>query len=981
MRIWLLLALLCAMVRTCPILRSSDLKLKTSYPDTEVWLATVELTQWQTGVVITIVFPQDDIFHDAHVTQAAWGEIDRDTPPVAALRLLDAEENRIHRNEKTGFYELIVEGTGGCFGAAGSEETGLDAATCDKPTVSCDLAPFPDPPPAAPPMMPPPPLPPTLAGTPRLTHACGDTVEVQWDPPPFAISTLGAAYPMEYKVHTKLVEGSSRSEAITNSDVQSEIPPVLTTNTHASVMSLAPGQTYIITIASRLTATGREEPWQVGPQVTVSVPTDAIDPAALVITPGASTQSCSSLELTLPSLSPDPWKCHSSDFLSVEWRVASASEPWQSLLDRVDRDDLPNNLLVVDELDPYEAFEFRVQLHHFERGASSGRIIVGPPTGALLVGMLRNELLNAPMATALSSASVEIVLPHISHCRELLRSSIWYATTPTSPSSEEDWEPIPQTELVREGRHVRARSLRCPNGCRFRWSTEDVKGWDEVSAVSESVTTPELPALKPSTERVELRLGAHFGLGTPPLGTADWRQRFGTEISSALGLAPASVDVVEVRENGEYVMLDVPSTRSDDHATPPSPRSALAALMQQPACTHNMALQQPGRCSSSCGNGTSPAHVNDDDLRQYAPHVWSACDYDTHPWWSVQLPQTMSRPYVRVLFGDCCAHSVGRTIEVHIGPASGLARGVKCASLIVDDGSSVGARCEGEGEWVTIAASGSFALAEVQVCDAGDVNKLLHGQLASNLDTSAGLLAEAKDGTHLEQVAPMLLSLVPPGRDAAWRMSAGASRSGAVALSMSQSQLALLAGATAVLFVALVCALSRTGECCSRRSFARVGHADHHEGPESPDEDDTLFSDGGNVPWGRTSIPVTFERSDGSKVSAQVSLAGIDTMEQIFVAVKTAATRALGGPPVEHVSLQYMSESLQFDEAWYDPILGEGSDLKSVARARQWRVLILGTSSEASLAERGSPSRYSAQTSSEFMSATVDAEELVSVEL
>ena len=48
------------------------------------------------------------------------------------------------------------------------------------------------------------------------------------------------------------------------------------------------------------------------------------------------------------------------------------------------------------------------------------------------------------------------------------------------------------------------------------------------------------------------------------------------------------------------------------------------------------------------------------------------------------------------------------------------------------------------------------------------------------------------------------------------------------------------------------------------------------------------------------------------------------------------------GRKVEHFSLQYMNQSRQFEEAWHDPVLREGSDLRTVAQARQWRVLILG---------------------------------------
>ena len=112
----------------------------------------------------------------------------------------------------------------------------------------------------------------------------------------------------------------------------------------------------------------------------------------------------------------------------------------------------------------------------------------------------------------------------------------------------------------------------------------------------------------------------------------------------------------------------------------------------------------------------------------------------------------------------------------------------------------------------------------------------------------------------------MLLSLVAPGRDAPWRLPsarAGGGVGGGIQLSLPLSRPALLAGAACAALVALYALRSRRG-----RTFARV--SDRHDGPESPYEDDELFGDDGDLPWGRTSMPATFERTDGTKVSSQV---------------------------------------------------------------------------------------------------------------
>ena len=141
----------------------------------------------------------------------------------------------------------------------------------------------------------------------------------------------------------------------------------------------------------------------------------------------------------------------------------------------------------------------------------------------------------------------------------------------------------------------------------------------------------------------------------------------------------------------------------------------------------------------------------------------------------------------------------------------------------------------------------------------------------------------------------------------------------------------------------------------SRRSFARVSK---HDGPDTPmtrDEDEMLDDDDDDIEdqhrqfVGSGSVPVTFEWTDGTTMSARVHLDGVTGMDEVFSAVKTAAKKALGGHPPENFSLQYQDlESNQFEEAWFDPILGEGSEVKDVARAKQWRVLILGESVEIS---------------------------------
>ena len=150
----------------------------------------------------------------------------------------------------------------------------------------------------------------------------------------------------------------------------------------------------------------------------------------------------------------------------------------------------------------------RVLHHHLAPGGDAGEVIAGPGTGALLVGMLRDELLNPLTVSASSSASVDIVLPEVSRCRQDMQQLIWYASGEDGSDGDDDWQLLDDASLFRDGRHVHAHTFRCPEGCRFRWSTDDVKGWDDASAISPMVSTPELPDPEPAQQRLELKLGA-----------------------------------------------------------------------------------------------------------------------------------------------------------------------------------------------------------------------------------------------------------------------------------------------------------------------------------------------------------------------------------------------------------------------------------------------------------------------------------------
>jgi hypothetical protein len=647
--------------------------------------------------------------------------------------------------------------------------------------------------------------------------------------------------------------------------------------------------------------------------------------------------------------------CHEDDFLSVEWRVAGSSGRWQSVLDRIDRGDLPSDMLVIEKLEALETYEFRALLHRLSPDGR-GHVFDGPSTGALMVGMLPNELVAPPKVTATGSASFHIDLPAVSPCREAREVRVWYLNEGLSP-----WQPLPERCLEREDHRVLVNALRCPVACRFRLVPQNIAGWDAPSAESEPIASAPLPDLVPWQRRVELKFGARFPQNSAD--PTDWSRHFRAGISTALKVSESTVRVVEVRAYGEYVVFDLPA--SDASSSVPEqevehddPLQRLASLMVQPACTTNVALHQPVAHSSNCGNGTTSA--NDGDLHQYLPHGWQSCAED-RPWWSVQLPRTMEQPYVRVFVGGVPFHGL---LNVHIGPGPGLGWDgeTMCAALNVAEGSSTGAHCEGSGMWITISGPEAFSLAEVQVCEAVSVNALIRQPVLESLDTSFGMLEIDTTGIRDAQVLPSLMPYSDQGRDAEWRAVAHY----ADAFANGSVPLLLLASALPIALLTVGYAWFRRD---GRSSFTRVSVSDDQTAmikeDSAEDDDEEEVEEAGaekgglaNTPPNAVappqaeiggqktfdgSIPASFERSDGTSVTLTVSFSNVNHIAQIFASAKKAAEDALH-THVEQFSLQYMTrfQPLQYEEAWYDSILDEGSDLASVATAKGWRVLILG---------------------------------------
>ena len=908
--------------------------------DTGDWTGSVTLDDWRDGDLLTFNFGDSA----AQIVDAAYSTVVDQQALETTIRLDHSPDTRQHKQVK-----VLVHGKGGCWASRST-------SACTT-TVACHNSPTPSPPPA---------LrggeaPQTILAPHVISGNCG-TAQLVWEKPRGFDGLM-----LEYEVVVIKLQGHMYESFETKA-------------MEYDVQGLEPDEAYIFQVRSKVAVFGSFET-QGGPLTNYRTPPDKTDAKEIVIVPEVSTDSCSSLQLALP---PIPECSTKEDYVAVEWRTAREDDLWDSLMDRVDEEDtLPGKVLVVDDLNPYAVYRFRALLHHFgdrqvgsDKPKARGRVLTGPATGALLVGMLPDELLRAPMVTATGSASFDIALPPISPCRSKLHSSVWYSFA----DAEEEWLLLPTEGVERHARHVIANALRCPVACRFRLVHDNLVGWTEPSLASSIVAAPELPELEPSRQRLEVKLGVRPRELLPPVDLADreaWEAQFEDDLSEALGLPPAEVSaisVVEVRGSGAYVVFDVPhSTRAAAEAPPTKPLEVLEELMRQPACVEaNLALDQPGKCSSTCGgNASAPALVNDGNLRQYAPHAWTPCPSDERPWWSVQLAAPQTNPYVRVFLGEMAGSGTAQDstfLEVYLGDAAGLhPTATKCEDLVAGAGSVTGTVCEGIGSWITIASrdGAPFALAEVQACASTDVNALLRFPTTGSIDLAGGILQVHDAGTRAAQMAPSLLPFSPSGRDASWRQPPkGLEAPPMLLLGASVALLALLLAAACLLI-----SCCRGGfRCCScsicsssrRDTFSRVAVSESRVEESVPFEDDEELMGGGETVeppsqplrlkrmTSLLSMDVTFERSDGKVESSVVDVSGVSEVDEALQVVREAAAVAFGFA-VDHVSLQYMdTQTGVTEQAWYDPILGEGSSFDALMAAPGWRVLALGRTSYAS---------------------------------
>ena len=818
----------------------------------------------------------------------------RVSPRTTELELLGRAPNNV----------LRLEGKGGCW------QPEVSKCTAE---VTCEIPKSPSPPPKPPLYSPPPPF--LRSITPQIVSTTCHSALLAWTSP------LPPDFVMEY-----LVSVPGFASAVD-----------MTSETRFDMQGLQPGTRYEFQIASRISG---DDDWsEQGTTVQGLTLSLDRDDESLEINVGRS-GSCTSLQLALPNFG----KCAPSEFLSVEWRTEHTAD-WQVVMDRVEVGDLPDNILSLDALDALSRYELRAKLHQ-----DDGSVVEGPSTGGLLVDMHSGELRQAPQAKVLSSASVHIIVPPVSPCRKGLESRLLH----TNQGQHEGWTPVPPHALSRVDGGLVIDPLRCPVGCQFKLRYPTIVGWNGESEATEVVETPRLPALVEGFQRLELKMTVAADAAAPPPA---WGQGFAQAIAGLLSLDAAAVRHVETRGKGRSVTFDL---KDSYDGTGDVPSGRLARLMLGSICRagSNLAIGRPGRVSLSCPseNGTSPAVVNDGDLRQHDPFVWRACTQDSAAWWAVQMPEPVTDPLVHMLIGPCCAGRSNHEIAIHIGTKESKAKASPCAQLAkVEDLSSVVAVCKGVGTWLFISVRAAdstpahgLSLAEVEVCNTHDATPAFQSPFLRRLDASSGLREMVEDGV-LIQVAPELLP-TSAGHDAALAKLVHSRVGKKTGSGLSLGLGAVVAVLGVVLLAWWKCTPLLRG--CAPRGHTRIAadekpNANPVDGDEevpSDEEDEEDEEDGAEAGACAPGdgVPVTFETSDGTAIQWSVRIDGVQGMEQLFARFETAAAQA-GFNPIGHLSVQYTDRTTgMVEQAWHDRILGEGTDVEVVKSATQLRVLLLG---------------------------------------
>lgn len=404
--------------------------------------------------------------------------------------------------------------------------------------------PFPPPPPAPPPSPPPPPPPPVSLYAPKRVEKVTATsqtcasIALSWQTPHAA-----TGHPLiDYEVAVQRADQSEHdqiSEGIKGTSYE--------------VTGLLPATAYLVKVRARA---------KVGygpPSVAITATTAAATrPPDVPFNPpkphdGLRQHDCQSIELRLPPLRPG---CGGDERLTVEM---SDGGPWLPAVEGV-----KGKTAVVGSLDPYIAYRFRVSASN-----SVGTSPAGGSSSAVITDADHSKIGEPPTAVATSSASIAVSWAS-SPCRPQLTWEVLYAYHGGASASEMKWQTLAKSVT---GSTFEVQSLRCPSGCVFRVRPLELRGLaDEYSKPSAVVRTKTLPRSPAGALRIELRLAAESAGENSIGGSGGGRDQhlasaISMDLATALEVAKARIDVVEVRRQGLFFIFDLlPAT--DDGPTP-----------------------------------------------------------------------------------------------------------------------------------------------------------------------------------------------------------------------------------------------------------------------------------------------------------------------------------------------------------------------------------------------------------------------------
>lgn len=436
------------------------------------------------------------------------------------------------------------------LGARGDEQGGFsfNGAGADSPTPNIQCVsnppppPFPSPP--APPFPPPPPPvplpppspspPPTSIFAPKVpkhlesTSSSCASVGLKWDKAHIPDVTPDAPKSLtREKLHDVTYEVTAQRADGTTSQIFSKTVP----GTEAEVGGLLPSTKYALRVRSINGAgmSALSESTLVDTAPAMRAPDAPFELPAI-----APSSECTSVELALPKV-----RGGCGGDLSLQVEGSRAGDTFG-----VFKKDLTGTSVVIDGLDPYTAYRFRVVAAN-----GIGVSAAGPSSVPFLSDNGREVILAAPSAEPTSSASFRVWWK-TSTCRPQLSWELLYARVEAAtgqPSNE--WHVL---DADVRGTEYEVQSLRCPLGCSFRLRPQHIDGLDETySKASRPVASTVLHGAPDGAVRVELTMQARPAGDDTPLSTLV------SDVARSVGVDTSRFAVVEARTKRCHLVLDL----------------------------------------------------------------------------------------------------------------------------------------------------------------------------------------------------------------------------------------------------------------------------------------------------------------------------------------------------------------------------------------------------------------------------------------